>query len=427
MFERINLLLTRASSHPVAFSLAVFIIGSLITIFRRVEAITNPQFYAEDAVFWYKEAYEADNGILPFLSPKQAYFQTISRVGGGIAMLVDIQYAPLVFNVISITITVLPVVFFLSSRFSKLIPKISHRVFLSLAYLCLPGASEVHANLTNAHWHLAILMVLVIIAPASRKVFWRIFDGAVLLLAGLSGPFVFFTLPLFAVYVYYRPSREKFALFGVLALTFCIQLYSLLFILAPGAPRSSAPLGASLVNFFTIFGGNVFLKGALGPQITNIIREFVLWKAGLLPIIVGLSGIVISGYFFYKAKIEAQIFVAFTYMVLLGSMTSPMVHLTKPQWAVMASGTGGRYYYLAILGWIFVLSYLFVIEKKTWLKVGLGSVLLFFTLVAVPKDFEVKKLRNYHFKEQVAEFHSLKKGDSYTFRIPPSWKMTLTK
>lgn len=427
LFETSEGWLQKVSTKKVWFLLIVFLLASFVTVFRRVEVITDPQFYAEDGVFWYTEAYHSDNWFLPFLTPKQAYFQTISRIGALVALPFDIQYAPLIFNSIAIFITVLPVVFFLSSRFQALIPKISYRVFLSLMYLCLPGASEVHANLTNAHWHLALLMILVILAPVGKTLFWKIFDGMSLFIAGLSGPFVFFALPIFVISLYCTYVKEKKFPVAVLALTFLIQMYSFFFMLDTGAPRSNAPLGVSIVNFSTILGGNVFLKGMLGPQLTNEIRDWRLWENGIFPVITSLLGLLVLGYFFRTARLEARLFVGFLFLVFIGSLISPQAHVTEPQWEVMSGGSAGRYYYLPIIGWITALASLAILEKKTVLKIVFSLSILCFSFVAVPKDYEVKKLRNYHFREQVAEFHALPKGESFSFKIPPGWHMTLEK
>jgi hypothetical protein len=164
----------------------------LITVLRRPDAITNAQFYAEDGVFWYSEAYSAHNFWEPFLLPKQGYFQTVSRVGGLFGNLVDIRYAPLVFNWIAILIQILPALYFLSARFGRIIPKFYRRFLCSLAYLLLLGTAEIHANITNAQWHLALMMYLIMIVPESKRIGWKIFDNTILLLAGLSGPFIFF-------------------------------------------------------------------------------------------------------------------------------------------------------------------------------------------------------------------------------------------
>jgi len=166
----------------------------LIVILRRVDVVTYPQFYAEDGVFWFSEAYQAKNPIDPFFVPKQKYFQTVSRVGGYLGNLIEIGQAPLVFNLFAIAFQILPAMFFLSSRFRELISKFYLRFLIGLGYLLILGAGETHANLTNVQWRLALLMFLIIIAPESKKIGWKIFDSVMLLLAGLSGPFVFFCL-----------------------------------------------------------------------------------------------------------------------------------------------------------------------------------------------------------------------------------------
>ena len=198
LLEKAEAALLKIYKHKIIFFICLFVLTFGITITRRPDAVIEPQFWAEDGVVWYNDAYSATNPLKPLLLPVCGYFQTISRIGAMIAVSFDIGHAPLIFNLIAILITVLPVLFFLSSRFEKLIPKISHRLFLSLAYLCIPGASEVHANLTNAQWHLAMLMILVVVAPASKKILWQIFDGLALLISGLSGPFsliAFLTIP----------------------------------------------------------------------------------------------------------------------------------------------------------------------------------------------------------------------------------------
>lgn len=426
--EKIEYFLIKASSKKFLFYGGLSVIFLCLTIARRTEAIIDPQFYAEDGVFWYSEAYNSDNLIDTFLSPKQKYFQTISRIGASISMLFSIEYAPLIFNVLAIIITIIPALFFLSSRFDTLIPKISHRLFLSIVYLCIPGASEVHANLTNAHWHLALLMILVILSPLSQKLFWKIFDTLAMAISGLSGPFVFFGFPIFIIYLYYKRSKEKMLSLAVLAVTFFIQLYSFLFIVDPGAPRSSAPLDANILNFFQILTGNILLKGIIGPDTTREIRDFELWEIGIIPIILGILGLIILAYFFYKSNLEIRLFVTFLFLIFIAGLISPQASLTKPQWDVMASGSAGRYWYLPIIGWITALSFLFISEKNKLLKILFGSMLFCLLFIGIPSDFQVKKLKNYHFNEQVSAFSSLEKGEIFTFKIPPAgWSMTLIK
>jgi hypothetical protein len=401
----------------------------LIVISRRADAITYPQFYAEDGVFWYSEAYNAKNFWEPFLIPKQGYFQTISRIGGTLGNLVDISYAPIVFNFIAIFLEVLPAIYFLSSRFSKLIPKFYVRFFCGLAYLLLLGTAETHANLTNAQWRLALLMFLIIIAPESKKIGWKIFDNFFLLLAGLSGPFVFFALPTAIVYYFYRKLfRVFYDRLAILGLTFLIQFYSYLFITVSGAAvRTNHELGASVTNFFKILSGNIFIRSILCRDYTKKITHLNLWDSGYLPILIGILGAAVLGYVLWKARIELKLLILFTFLAFFAALVSPQTSLTMPQWEYLAGGSGGRYYFLPKLAWIISLGWLLFNSKLKFLKI-IASVSFFcFIFLGLFRDWAFDEFHNYHYEKQAAEFKNINAGEMYEFKIVPGWKMSLIK
>jgi hypothetical protein len=407
----------------------VFIVAlfCLIVISRRTDVVTNPQFYAEDGVFWYSEAYSGDNFWEPFLVPKQGYFQTVSRLGGFMGNLVDTRHAPLIFNTLAILLQILPAVYFLSSRFSKIVPKFYVRFLCSLAYLLLLGTAETHANLTNVQWRLAILMFLIIIVPESKKLGWKIFDGLFLLLASLSGPFVFFALPIAMIYFYYKSFRKSFVKLAILVSAFLIQLYSYFFIVNE-AVRSSAPLGSSISNFLKIVSRSIFLRGVIGPHYTGIIMSLKSWENGYIPILIGIIGLVLMGYVLWKAKIELKLFIVFAFLVFAGALISPQVSLDKPQWEVMAGGGGGgRYWLLPGIAWMISLGWLFFGAKYKLLKASAGILLACFVIIGLPNDWIFTAYKDYNFGKQVSEFEKTKPGDEYKFKIVPKWDMVLRK
>lgn len=400
----------------------------LIVISRRTDAVTYPQFYAEDGVFWYSEAYSAKNFWEPFLVPKQKYFQTISRIGGALGNLADISYAPIIFNSIAIFLEVLPAMYFLSPRFSKLVPKFYMRFLCSLAYLLLLGTAETHANLTNAQWRLALVMFLIIIAPVSKRIGWKIFDSFFLLLAGMSGPFVFFALPIAVIHYFYRKSFKVFYdRLAVLGLAFFIQLYSYLFIVVPGAMRTDNELGASVINFFKILSGNIFIRSILCRDYTRTITHMNFWNSGYLPVLVGIFGIAILGYVLWKAGIELKLLVVFTFLIFFAALISPQSSLTMPQWDYMAGGSSGRYYFLPKLSWIISLGWLLFNAKHKFLTIFAGTALFCFVFLGLSRDWAFDKFHNYHFEKQVKEFKNTNVGEKYTFKIVPGWNMPLTK
>ncbi|NTV41430.1 MAG: hypothetical protein HGA61_04115 [Candidatus Moranbacteria bacterium] len=258
--------------------------------------------------------------------------------------MVEIGQVPLVFNLFAIAFQILPAMFFLSSRFRGLISKFYLRFLIGLGYFLILGAGETHANLTNVQWRLALLMFLIIIAPESKKIGWKVFDGVMLLLAGLSGPFVFFAFPLAGVYFYLKSFKKYVDRFVILLVTFSIQIYSFLFIVSD-ATRSTAPLGVSFSNFFKILAGDVFVRGILGVDYMRKVMGLEAWKNDFLPITFGILGIFMLGYVFWKAQLEIKLFIVFCFLILAAGMASPQVSLVKPQWEVMKGGSGGRYYF----------------------------------------------------------------------------------
>ena len=417
----------KSKTGTVILLILIFFLFAGIVISRRVDSVVYPQFWAEDGVFWYSEAYNTTNPVTLFLIPKQGYFQTISRVGGAVGVLFDIRQAPLIFNLVAIAIQVLPALFFLSRRFEKIAPKLYQRFFLGLAYLILPGTAETHANLTNAQWHLAILMFLLIVAAPAKNNYWRIFDVIFLLLAGLSGPFIFFAFPISLAYFYFTKNfREKILSFNVLALTFLLQIYSFFFIVSDAA-RSKEQLGANLINFFKILAGDVFVTGIYGLNHYQHLTHSHAWKDGTLPVIFGTAGIILLGYIFWKSTIELRLFIIYAFMILAAGMASPMVSLDKPQWQLMAGGSGNRYYLLPILAWIVSLIWLAFYGSGKIYR-GLAIVLLLiFIFVGVPRDYIFKPKKNFHFQEQAQAFNKLPAGQPYTFKFIPKWTMTLIK
>jgi hypothetical protein len=177
------------------WQLFVLISAFIIVILRKPDAVFNPQFWAEDGAVWYASAYNLGVIRSVFL-PLVGYFQTFSRLTAAFVQMFPLSYAPLIFNLIAIFVEVLPVPFLLSSRFAAVIPRLDARILIAFLYLAIPNSWEVHANLTNAHWHLALLAFMVLIATPSITCASQMFDRAVVLASGLSGPFSLFLMPL---------------------------------------------------------------------------------------------------------------------------------------------------------------------------------------------------------------------------------------
>jgi len=84
---------------------------------RRPDALTRPQFWAEDGAVWYAQAYN-DGAWSALLHPWTGYVQTFSRLTAAVSLSVPLVDAPLVFAVAALVAQAVPPLFLLSSRFA---------------------------------------------------------------------------------------------------------------------------------------------------------------------------------------------------------------------------------------------------------------------------------------------------------------------
>src|SRR5262245_49692258 len=118
----------RRATHVLFFSLA----GALV-ISRRPDAVFHAQFYAEDGAVWFHDAHES--GARALLFSRGGYLNSVSRLVALVAQWLPLANVPLFMNVCAIALQVLPVVFFLSSRFSSL--SLRMRLIAAFVYLAI--------------------------------------------------------------------------------------------------------------------------------------------------------------------------------------------------------------------------------------------------------------------------------------------------
>ena len=184
--------------------------------------------------------------------------------------------------------------------------------------------------------------------------------------------------------------------------------------------RSKEVLGASFLNFFKILSGDVFIRGIFGMKYCIEITSGVIYKTEKLSVLIGMVGVFLLGYAFYKARLELRLFLIFSFLIFFASLITPQVSLVKPQWNIMANGLGeGRYYFFPHLAWIIALVFLAFSQKNKFIKFFSGFLLVCLFFVGIPNDFKIKTFKNYYFQNQVQEFEKLNPGESYTFNINP--------
>jgi hypothetical protein len=337
--------------------------AAAIVFAHRVDAFTNPQFYAEDGARWFSDAYNL--GALHALGSALAgYFQVLSRLGPVIAAPFGVANQPLVYNVCGLLVQIAPVFYFLSSRFETVVPSFWARAALSLIYLLMP-ADELNVTITSAPYHLAILATLVVIAPEPHRWYWKVFDVSTVLLCGMSGPFVYILLPITALWYLVRRRPFTLVLLAVFALTLAAQLYAST--LSPRPP--GANLGASLSNLLLILSDRVILAGIFAEPGHRHVYLAGQTHGTLIAGLICLVSLVVVLYAAMKAPWELRLFALTAVGIVAASLLSPLVSFTGNEWLILAtSEEGGRYFFMARVAWVVMLIWAVSRLPRVWMK-----------------------------------------------------------
>ena len=402
----------------------IFLIAFILIVSRRPDVILYPQFWAEDGRIWFEQAYNI--GVLKALFiPHTGYFQTFSRLVASFALFFPLKFAPLVFNLVAIFFKILLINLLFSKRFSKIIPELSTKIFLAILYIALPNTSEVFANVTNMHWYLAILAFMVIILGVSKNVWWKIFDNFIIILSGLSGPFVILLIPIAIVRWFIKKDKEFLVPFLLLLICSAIQAYFIL--MTAFDTRSAMSLGVTIGLFIKIVTGQIFVGAIIGK------RGFAwLYNHGFLSnfiyIINFLIGSLIILFVFIKSKWELKSFLVFSGLILLISLAKPMASLSQNQWYILSlPGAGTRYWFIPMLAFVFCL--VFLLKKQNSIYIRLLSIILFAIMsVGVVWDWSHHEWEDLHYVEYAEKFEQLPVGEEFKIPIhPKGWEMTLIK
>ena len=417
---RPNLTGERSATGGVGFQVTVFIIAFVMVYSRRHDAVLNAQFFAEDGKFWYTDAYNL--GLHSLLMPQSGYLHTLTRLIALLTLFFRFSSAPLVMNLSAITVQILPVNVFLSSRFSNI--ALPTRLLASLIYLALPNTYEVDANITTIQWHLALLACLLLLARPASAWGWRVFEWTVLVLISVDGPMGIVLVPVAWVLWWKRRDRWQLTSLVLLVPGAVIQALS---VLLTWHTRQTGPNGAAFSRFASILGRQVFLSSLLGLKTQSwLIR---LNTVHLVEAIATAAGLLLLLYVLRCGPMELKLFILFAFAVFALSLARPLAGAPdREQWALLClPGCGNRYYFLPMLAF---LASLFWIARPTaarqWLRYSVLALLLLLP-IGIYRDWHYPRFADLHFRKYAGQFEQAPPGTKVTIPINPNWSMELTK
>ena len=410
------------------FRIIILALAFAIVVARRPDALLNAQFYAEDGTVWYADAYNR-GAITTLFVPYAGYLTFIQRLGAALSQNFPLTWAPLIFNLIAISIQILPVFFITSSRFSKLIPDIKIRIFLGFLYLALPNSFEVHANLTNTQWHLAILAYMVVVAKPSNCNQWRCFDMLVIFLSAFSGPYCLLLTPVALIHWLLR--RERWSLFLLLGLGtgILMQTKNLLVTTHPIHESVLVPLSKAVELLARILAGQIFLGSLLGKNGYAWLISTHLWS-NVWVIVIILNSLLMCFYALSKAPLELKLLIVFATLVLSSALALPITRGIELRafWGAMQSpGLGQRYYFIPMVA--FVTTLVWTVGQQTHRQLRLVAALsLSCMILGIILDWHHPAFIDLKFQEYANQLIESPKGTKLTIPINPSgWSMELIK
>lgn len=380
--------------------------------------LRHAQFYAEDGAIWYADAYNF--GWLHSLTlPDGGYFNTLQRLGGGVALLVPFQWAPLAMAFLGLVVQALPVPVMLSSRCERWAP-LSMRLAFAAAYVCIPNAHEIHVVWTNSQWHLAVVLGLLAFATPPKSGAGRVLDIVVFTLGAVSGPYGILLLPLLAVFWLARRQRWTAVIFGILTAGAIVQIIALLHHMYQ---RNTGYLDAKVSLFIRLLGGNAFLGMLLGSHTFGLTLPLV---ASLCMFLLGIG---LCVYCAMSLRVEVRLFFVYCFLIFVSGLRTPGFALGDSKlWDLLLTIPSQRYSFFPGLALIFAILWCAGFARHRVVRVTC-VVLTLALSVGVCTDWKVRTLPWLNLREQAAELKAARPGQHVLLPVYPGgdWKIDLVK
>ncbi len=392
-----------------------FVLATIALFSRRPSLLTHAQFYAEDGTFWFAQAYNF-GWLHSLLLPQAGYFNTMPRLAAGVALLVPLQWAPLVMAIVGLLIQALPVPILLSPRLHKWAP-LPTRLLLAALYVAMPNTREILIVATNTQWHLALAALLLALASSPRTWLGRVFDIAVILAAAFSGPFCILLAPIALLFWWLRRQPWSLLISALASLAACIQIGLLLH----NTLRVHTALGVRLEPLVRMVGGNIVAGALFGTYALASKAPMILLAAAAL---VGM------GIYFYClrfANLEWKLFLIYCAALFAASLSSPLVGGSKPLWDLLVDAFSARYWFFPMLAFVWSAVWCALHGRNRLFRIA-GSCIVLCMTFGIVHDWRYRALPDDHFVGFVQRMRDAKPGDHVVVPIvPQGWQMELVK
>ena len=352
-------------------SLLSYALVCIVVFYRRPDAFYHSQFWAEEGIVFYKDAFE--NGFSSLFYTCAGYYHLFPRLLACLAVSLQLP-----FHVITILFCYawLFILFLLVFYIWKRLPFQSFQKFaIVLVIVLLPLQSEVFMNQTNMQWIMALFPIIIFSSLNNNSTtHWLWLDIIVLIITGFTGPNFTVLLPLFLFLVWFQKSiwrKQKPVLF-LYAIAIAIGLIGGLALMNHGSVSRTNATSFILLN-------EGFIKYVFAQYWFMFIGKFVF----KMPLIIMIIGCLLTGIFFgwvLKQLFQKQIphFVVISFIVGLLFLGSTIIAYRYEPELLSPYYRGVRNFYIPGLTFVWIIIYFISLLPKA--KIVLSLLMVLFSL-----------------------------------------------
>jgi hypothetical protein len=346
-----NIVQPSSKSGASRFLLCAVFLGLLAS--RRWAQLVSPQVWCEDG--WLIEGF-IKHGWHEFLLPLNGYLVLIPKLITCLSLALSIYYYPIISTALAWGFTA-----FVGYAVAFAPTRLNGKVLCAISIFASPSDAEVFGLPLYTLWWAAILLLIPALWDERiTTVFFRI---ALVIVGGLSSPYIFIALPVFYFRAFcYRNYRSEKIVAFVATIVACIQV-PFVFL---DASKAVPSISSVLQNVIPKFCG-WFVVGNLSQS------SFLLWTAGL--VIVAL----IATYCFCGRR-DPSVWILFS--LYLGAICSSIARIDPSILHPVLAGP--RYFFLPYVLTFWILVQLYHIRETAYLRIPIGIVTVAVLFNAIP-------------------------------------------
>jgi hypothetical protein len=278
---------------PVPSWLARAAIGlacAAVLFSRRPSVLVSPQFWCEDGTIYFLGRAAGWHGLW---ETQANYLALLPRATAALASLAPVLCAPAVYAAVAIAVSLVAAVKAASPRVGLPFP-----AFAALAVVLVPNMDEITANVTNAQWFGAAILVLVCLSRPPDNFCQAARDAVALVVFGLTGPFILFVLPLLLWRAVRTRSTAAWLLLALGTAVALLQCWAYLSSQSGPQQREMPPFPKEMPPVTPFLAAAGFRTGG---QLFGLMRPPLLAN----PIPWGIAGLVLYGLMWFCFRLRA--------------------------------------------------------------------------------------------------------------------------